>query len=109
MMEVRKKAKGREKKFASFYSKLFTNANEKKATYENTRFPEQKKAKLRAQWTHEALKKAVQAIDEGYTMEEVSIHYGISRISLRDHVSAKTKSRKMGLVPTLIKKEELVL
>ena len=45
-----------------------------------------KKRNLRAQWTDEALKEAIQAIDDGYTMEEVSIHYSIPRTSLRDHI-----------------------
>ena len=64
---------------------------------------------MRAQWTDEALKEAIQAIDDGYTMEEVSIHYSIPRTSLRDHISGKTTSRKMGPAPTLTKEEEEAL
>ena len=68
-----------------------------------------KKGNLRAQWTDEVLKEAIQAIDDGYTMEEVSIHYSIPRTSLRDHISGKTTSRKMGPAPTLTKEEEEAL
>ena len=64
---------------------------------------------MRAQWTDEALKEAIQAIDDGYTMEGVSIHYSIPRTSLRDHISGKTISRKMGPAPTLTKGEEVAL
>ena len=46
------------------------------------------------------------AIDEGYQWKEVCIYYGIPRISLRDHMSGKTKSRKMGPSLILTKEEE---
>ena len=42
-------------------------------------------------------------------MEEVSINYSIPRTSLRDHISGKTISRKMGPAPTLTKEEEVAL
>ena len=67
------------------------------------------RGKVRAQWSDEALKEAIQAIDDGYTMEEEANHYDIPRTSLRDHVSGKTTSRKMDLAPTLSKEEELAL
>ena len=69
-----------------------------------------KKGNLRAQWTDEALKEAIQAIDDGYTIEEASIHYSIPKTSLRDHISGKIIiSRKMGPAPTLTKEEEVAL
>ena len=57
------------------------------------------KGKLRAQWIDEALKEAIQAIDDGYTMEEVSIHYSIPRTSLRDYISGKNRLKKDGSSP----------
>ena len=62
--------------------------------------------KLRGQWSDDALKAVIEAIDAGYKWEEVCSHYGIPRTSLRDHISGRTRSRKMDPPPILTKKEE---
>ena len=64
---------------------------------------------MRRQWIDEALKKAMVAIDDGYKWEEVCEHYGIPRSSLRNHMSGRTRCRKMGPPPILIKEEEETL
>ena len=48
----------------------------------------------------------MEAIDDGYTWEEVCRHHEIPRTSLRDHMSGRTTSKKMGPAPTLTTKEE---
>ena len=47
--------------------------------------------KLRGQWSDEALKAAIEAIDASYKWEEVCSHYGIHRTSLRNHISGRTR------------------
>ena len=63
----------------------------------------------RGLWTNEALNKAMEAIDNGYTYNEVCSQYGNPRSSLRDHVNGKTRSRKMGPKGILIADEEIAL
>ena len=64
---------------------------------------------LTGQWSDDALKEAIAAIDAGYKWIEVCNHYGIPRTLLKDYMSGRTRSRKMDLPLILIKekKEEL--
>ena len=46
------------------------------------------------------------AIDEEYKWEEVCTYYDMPRRSLRDHMSGKKTSRKIGPPPILTKEEK---
>ena len=66
----------------------------------------QKRARkgMRGQWSDESLKLAIDALDQGYKMADVSRKYEIPRSSLRDHYEGRTRNRKM--VPkTILSKE----
>jgi hypothetical protein len=65
--------------------------------------------KKRGAWTNKALKAALDALDDGHKMAEVSKHYKIPRTSLRDHANGKTKCRKYGAKGVLTKEEEKYL
>ena len=60
----------------------------------------------RAQWSNETLKLVVEGIDQGYKMAEVARKYGISRISLRNHVEERTKGKRIELHTMLTPKEK---
>ena len=47
-------------------------------------------------WTNEALKLAIEGINQGYRINEVSKKYGIPRSFLRDHMEGRTRGRRMG-------------
>ena len=49
---------------------------------------------------------AIDALDSGYNMSQVSRHFQIPRSSLRDHYEGRTKSRKLGPQAVLTKVEE---
>ena len=49
---------------------------------------------------------AIEAIDNGHKYSNICIMYGIPKTSLRDHISGKTKSRKMDPKGLLTKEEE---
>ena len=59
----------------------------------------------RGQWSDEALKLAIEALDHAHKLNEVCQKYGIPRSSLRDHVKGRTKTRKMG-PNTILTQEE---
>ena len=65
--------------------------------------------KKRGQWSNEALNLAIERIDQGYTMAEVSRKYKIPRSSLGDHIMERTKGRKMGPKTILSQEEEMKL
>ena len=66
--------------------------------------------KRKGQWSSEALKLAIDALDSGYNMSQVSRHFQIPRSSLRDHYEGRTKSRKSGPqgVLTTVEEQQLV-
>ena len=66
--------------------------------------------KKRGQWSSEALKLTIDALDSVYNMNQVSRNFQIPRSSLRDHYEGKTKSRKLGRqgVLTIAEEEPLV-
>ena len=59
----------------------------------------------RAQWSNEALYLAIEALDEGYKISEVSRKYKISRSFLKDHLVGRSRGRKMG-PKTLLRNDE---
>ena len=61
---------------------------------------------MRGQWSSEALKLAIDALDSGYNISQVSRHFQIPRSSLRDHYEERTKSRKLGPQDVLTTAEE---
>ena len=61
---------------------------------------------IRGQWSDESLKLAIDALDQGYKMAEVSRKYEIPRSSLRDNFEGRTRNRKMGPKTILSKEEE---
>ena len=71
-----------------------------------TRCPKKKGLSKRAQWTSVALDLVVEAIDMEHSFSLVSAVYGIPKSSLRDRMSGKTKSRKMGPRSILSQEEE---
>ena len=116
LMELRKMSKSLRDQRGGDQKKLGASTSNFVPLHMGTRPPMKKqsakmkgKGKLRAQWNDEALKETIQAIDDGYTMEEVANHYGIPRTSLRDHGSGKTRSNKMNPTSTLTKEKELEL
>ena len=66
--------------------------------------------KTRGQWSNEALKSEIDALDNGYKISQVCKTFQIQRTSLRDHYEGRAKSRKLGRqgVLTLAKKKELL-
>ena len=69
-----------------------------------------KRKARRAQWSHEALKMAIEGLDQGYKIAKVNNKYGISRSSLGDHNEGKTSQKKIGpkIVLPKNKKDKLV-
>ena len=61
---------------------------------------------MRGQWSDESLKLAIDALDQGYKMADVSGKYEIPRSSLRDHYEGRTRNRKMDPKIILSKEEE---
>ena len=61
---------------------------------------------MRGQWSDESLKLAIDALDQGYKMVEVSRKYEIPKPSLRDHYEGRTRNRKRGPKTILSKEEE---
>ena len=64
------------------------------------------KAKTRSNWSEEDLVKAIDCYDIGYKISDCIKAFNISRSSLRDHLSGRTTSRKIGPKIVLIKQEE---
>ena len=54
----------------------------------------------------EASKLAIEGLDQGYKLSEVSTKYGILRSSIRDHIEGKTKQRKIGSKIILTQKDK---
>ena len=63
----------------------------------------------RGQWTNEALQLAIQGLDDGYNMAEVSRKYKIPRSSIRDYYEGRTIQRKLEPKTILTNEEELQL
>ena len=63
----------------------------------------------RRQWSDEALKLAIEALDQGHKMSKVCLKYGIPKSSLRDHVEGSTKTRRMGPNTILTQEEKCQL
>ena len=57
-------------------------------------------------WSNEALRLAIEALDEGGAWSEVSAKYKIPRSSIRDHVIGRIIGRKMGPKTVLSTNEE---
>ena len=66
--------------------------------------------KKREQWSHAALRLAIDALDSGHAIGEVSKAYGILRTSLREHYIGKreTKKSEPKEVLTMAEEEDLV-
>ena len=62
--------------------------------------------KPRGQWSNKALIAAIDALDDGYKMQDVSNNFGIPRSTLREHYVGKRKSRKIGPKGVLTMAEE---
>ena len=62
--------------------------------------------KTRAHWSNEALKLAIEGVDQGYSMAEVCRKYRIPKSSLRDHIVGRTRGRKMRPKTILSQEEE---
>ena len=60
----------------------------------------------KGQWTDEALEMAIDGLDQGFSMAEVSRKYKIPRSFLRNHYEHRTKGRKMEPKTILIKEDE---
>ena len=58
--------------------------------------------KPRGQWSNKALIAAIDALDDGHKMQDVSNNFGIPRSTLREHYVGKRKSRKIGPKGVLI-------
>ena len=64
---------------------------------------------MRGQWTNEALQLAIQGLDDGYNMAEVSKKYKIPRSFIKDHYEGRTIQRKLGPKTIFTNEEELQL
>ena len=62
--------------------------------------------KRRAKWTNDDLVGAIACYDVGYKLRECCKAFNIPKSSLKDHLSGKTKSRKIGATTILTKEEE---
>ena len=60
----------------------------------------------RARWSDEDLVAAIGCYDVGYKISECCQAFNIPRLSLRDHLSGRTTSRKVGAKTILTRKEE---
>ena len=65
--------------------------------------------KPRGQWSNKALIAAIDALDDGYKIQDVSNNFGIPRSTLREHYVGKRKSRKIGPKGVLTMAEEASL
>ena len=64
------------------------------------------RAKRRAKWSDQDLASAIACYDIGYKLSECSKAFNIPKSSLRDHLSGKTNSRKIGTKTIFTKQEE---
>ena len=65
--------------------------------------------KRRVKWTNDDLVAALVCYDVGYKLGECCTTFNIPKSSLRDHLSGKTKFRKIGAKTILTKKEERLI
>ena len=65
--------------------------------------------KRRGKWTNDDLVGALACYDIGYELGKCCIAFNIPKSSLRDHLSGKTKSRKIGAKTILTKEEERLI
>ena len=65
--------------------------------------------KRRAKWTDDDLVGAIACYDVGYKLGECCKAFNIPKSSLRDHLSGKTKSRKIRATTILTKEEEALI